>query len=56
MEILNQQEVEQVSGGRISIAEGVGATIALMSLCAASPVVITVGGLALLGYGALSLL
>lgn len=55
METLSTQEIDQVGGG-ISIAEGAGATIALMGLAAASPFVIGAGCAALLAYGAMSLL
>lgn len=50
MEILNQQEVEQVSGARISVSQAVGATLSLMALGAASPFVIGAGAVALIAY------
>lgn len=46
MQVLSTQEVEQVSGGVNRAA--VGATLALMGMAAASPIVIGVGGVALI--------
>lgn len=46
MEVMNAQEIDQVSGGVNRVA--VAATLTLMGMAAASPVVIGVGGVALI--------
>lgn len=53
MQVLNIQEIEQVSGGGKGTGSAVGATLALMAFAAASPVVIGVGCLAIVGHFAI---
>lgn len=50
METLTQQEVERVSGAKLTVGEAAGATLALMALGAASPFVIGAGAVALVAY------
>ncbi|WP_374321240.1 hypothetical protein [Pseudoxanthomonas kaohsiungensis] len=53
MRELNATEVEQTTGG-LTVEQAAVATVALMAMGAASPVVITAGAIALVGYGLLA--
>jgi hypothetical protein len=54
MQSLSQQEIEQISGGKISVSEAAAATIGLMALAVGSPFVIGAGAVALVAYAWMS--